>query len=341
MRLATVISLLATCIPAWLASQTAPTEYVRLAEAHEIALARSAAPAAVSDRATIWVLRDGQYRIAVEGEGENHCFVARSTPLSLEPICYDAEAAASVLPWEIEHFRLRTSGASDEERETELARAVGAGEIPLPGRPAMSYMMSSGQRLYDPASGRSAGNWRPHVMLYVPYLTPDAIGLEESLPTIQVARPGTPMAHLVIVVPEFVKPEMTPTGASAMMKRLTPILPVDDIEPALPFWGRLGFEQTARVPEEGAPVFLMLEKDGIEVMLQTFDGFDEDRDALGEIPRGGTLLYLEVDDLAAIESALEDAEVLIPRRRMFYGAEEVVAREPGGHIVTFAEMDSP
>lgn len=95
---------------------------------------------------------------------------------------------------------------SRAELERALAEGVGSGEIPMPKRPAMSYMMSSAQRLYDPESGRSAGNWKPHIMLYVPYLTSTAIGLGEVMPTIQVARPGTPMAHLIVVVPQFVDP---------------------------------------------------------------------------------------------------------------------------------------
>jgi len=336
--------------------QAAPADWVRLDEAHEIALARSAAPAEVSAEATIWALREGVYEVAVRGTNGNHCFVARSMPLSLEPICYDSEAAASVLPWEFEYLRLRLSGATADEREAALARYVDEGRIPLPTRPAMSYMMSSGQRLFDPASGEDAGNWRPHIMLYVPHLTHDAIGLTSATPQIQVARPGEPMAHLVVVVPDFVDPEYpasaearrsptlapsdVPAGreARATLKRLAPILPVDAVEPALGFWERLGFVETARIPEEGRASFVMLRKDGSEIMLQTFAGFEDDADALGEIPRGGTLLYLEVDDLSAIEAELEGAEVLIPRRRMFYGAEELVVREPGGHIITFAQF---
>lgn len=213
MRHHVALCIAATLMPGGLAAQTAsrsevpPTHYVRLAEPEEIALARSAAPEDVSADATLWVLRDGEFEIGIEGSNGNHCFVARSQPRSLEPICYDAEAAATVFEWEREHFRLRTGGASKEEMEAALARALGSGEIPMPRRPAMSYMMSSGQHLFDPESGRDAGNWRPHLMLYVPYLTIEDIGLPEMLPWIQVARPGTPMAHLVVVVPDFVDPK--------------------------------------------------------------------------------------------------------------------------------------
>lgn len=186
------------------------TDYVRLAEDEEIALARSAAPEVVSAEATVWVLRNGEFAVAVRGSNANHCFVQRSMPHSLEPVCYDKEAAATVLRWEFEHFALRTSGVSQQELEARLAEALGSGELRAPRRPAMSYMLSSGQRLYDPESGRSAGNWKPHLMLYVPYLTMESIGLSGvgEAPGLMVFRPGTPMAHLIIVVPEFVEPAM-------------------------------------------------------------------------------------------------------------------------------------
>jgi hypothetical protein len=203
----TIASLLATAIlVAPVQGQLEGTDWVRLTEAEEIALARSAAPPEVSAEATIWVLRDGRFQVGAEGSSGNACVVQRSQPLSLEPICYDREAAATVLLWEFEHFALRTSGLSPADVEQALAEGVAAGRIPSPRRPAMAYMMSSGQRLYDPESGRAAGNWHPHVMYYVPNLTAADIGLAESLPSLQVAYPGTAMAHLIVVTPDFVHP---------------------------------------------------------------------------------------------------------------------------------------
>ncbi len=220
MRLLAAVGVAAAWIPGVLAAQSATgdpksastdgraasADYVRLPEPEEIALARSAAPESVSADATIWVFRDGEFEVAVEGTNGNHCMVSRSQPPSLEPICYDPEAAASIMKWEHEYVRLRTAGTSAEERDAALERAIGGGDIPLPRRPAMTYMMSSGQHLYDPESGHDAGNWKPHLMLYVPYLTSEAIGFPETMPWIQVANAGTPMACLVVVVPDFVDP---------------------------------------------------------------------------------------------------------------------------------------
>jgi uncharacterized glyoxalase superfamily protein PhnB len=123
------------------------------------------------------------------------------------------------------------------------------------------------------------------------------------------------------------------------VKKLTPILTVDAIEPCLPFWlDRLGFTKTTEVPHEDRLGFVILERDGIEVMYQTIDSVAADLPALASLPRGGSILFIEVDDITAIERAMAGADIVVPRRSTFYGAEEVFAREPGGHLVGFAEF---
>ena len=122
------------------------------------------------------------------------------------------------------------------------------------------------------------------------------------------------------------------------MKKLTPILAVDAIEPSLPFWvDALGFTKTVEVPHEDSLGFAILEKDGQEVMLQTLASMNADVPAVA--PRaGGSILFLEIEDLNAIESAVGDYEMLVPRRKTFYGAEEIFVREPGGNVVGFAQF---
>lgn len=124
---------------------------------------------------------------------------------------------------------------------------------------------------------------------------------------------------------------------SATMMKCTPVLMVEAIEPCLPFWERLGFVKVAEVPHGDAIGFAILVKDGVEVMYQTHASVTEDVPALAGSPMGGTFLFLEVDDLDAVERALGDAPVTIPRRTTFYGMAEVGVREPGGNAVTFAQ----
>jgi uncharacterized glyoxalase superfamily protein PhnB len=121
------------------------------------------------------------------------------------------------------------------------------------------------------------------------------------------------------------------------MKKLTPLLAVEAIEPSLSFWvDALGFTRTVEVPHDDALGFVILEKDGYEVMLQTIASIKADVPAAVP-PAGASLLYIEVEDLRTVEEAVAEHELLVPRRKTFYGAEEIFVREPGGNVVGFAE----
>lgn len=170
----------------------------------EIALARSAAPTSVSEKASILILRNGKYETAHQGSNGVTCFVSRSRPLSIEPICYDPEASRSILPLEVQRIEMRLAGASNEEIESRVAESIGSGKISLPQRPAIAYMMSAGQVLYADDETR-VGSWYPHVHLYMPYATAEQFGgLDPSVPTAFVDDEGKPSANLVVVVREFV-----------------------------------------------------------------------------------------------------------------------------------------
>ena len=123
------------------------------------------------------------------------------------------------------------------------------------------------------------------------------------------------------------------------MKKLTPVLYVEEIEPALPFWmERLGFDKTAEVPHGDRLGFVILQKGGVEIMYQTRDSVREDVPVLGEMPMRGSMLFVEVDDLDAVERALAGIEPVTPRRKTFYGSEELIVCEPAGNVVTFAQF---
>ena len=122
------------------------------------------------------------------------------------------------------------------------------------------------------------------------------------------------------------------------MKSVTPVLYVEDIEPALDFWKRLGFEVTAEVPEGERLGFVILRSGPVEVMYQTRTSVENDVPSMVGTPMGGSLLFIQVGDLDAVMPALEGAEVISPRRMTFYGADEITVREPAGNVVTFAHF---
>jgi uncharacterized glyoxalase superfamily protein PhnB len=123
------------------------------------------------------------------------------------------------------------------------------------------------------------------------------------------------------------------------MKKLTPVLNVETIEPALPFWvDRLGFEKTAEVPHGDALGFAIVKKGSVEIMYQTVASVEADLGGGATLPLGGTSLFIEVEDIDDVERRLEGIPHVIPRRKTFYGADEIVVREPGGNLVIFAQF---
>ena len=123
------------------------------------------------------------------------------------------------------------------------------------------------------------------------------------------------------------------------ISRLTPVLMVEAIEPVLDFWvQRLGFTKTAEVPHDGRLGFVILERDGIQIMYQTQASVAADIEPLSHSAQRGSFLFIEVDDVGAIEQALDGIKPVVPRRKTFYGADELIVREPAGNAVTFAQF---
>ena len=122
-----------------------------------------------------------------------------------------------------------------------------------------------------------------------------------------------------------------------MYKKLTPVLAVDAIEPILPLWQSLGFEKTVEVPHGSRLGFVILKRGDVEVMYQTFDSIREDEPRV--LPLGRSAMFIEVEKLDDVASRVpRDAEVLVQRRKTFYGATEMILRDPAGNVITFAEM---
>ena len=129
--------------------------------------------------------------------------------------------------------------------------------------------------------------------------------------------------------------------ASTMtMQKLTPVIPVEEIEPCLAFWTeRLGFTKRVEVPEGSKLAFVILAKDGVEVMYQSRASLEKDVPAAAQgVGQTGTALFIEVKGLDEIIARLKGLEVVVPERKTFYGAREFGVREPGGSVVVFAEF---
>jgi len=147
----------------------------------EIAMARSAAPEAISAAATIMVLSEHGYVTAVEGKNGFVCMVERAwmspvdsptfwDPKLRGPICFNPPAARSILPVTFERTKLAIAGKSNSEIIAANKQAYDKKELPPLEPGSMSYMMS--KRAYLTAEG---GNLA-HIMVYTPHLDPTAWG---------------------------------------------------------------------------------------------------------------------------------------------------------------------
>jgi hypothetical protein len=139
----------------------------------EIALARSAAPASVSDEAEVMVLGPKGYTTAVKGTNGFLCLVERSwgaatddpefwNPKVRAPICFNPPAARTFVPIFLMKTKLVLAGKSKTEIVEATASALDKKELPGLEPGAMCYMLSKQQYLND--RGKS---WHPHLMFVV------------------------------------------------------------------------------------------------------------------------------------------------------------------------------
>ena len=149
-------------------------QYLIADEKAEIALARSAAPASISDAAEVRVLRRDGYATAVKGSNGFVCVVERSwgsptdapdfwNPKLRAPHCFNTAAARSFLPIYLMKTRLVLKGKSKAEIVAAINSALDKKELPALEPDAMCYMMSKQQYLNDQAK-----SWHPHMMFFVP-----------------------------------------------------------------------------------------------------------------------------------------------------------------------------
>lgn len=186
----------------------------------EVALARSAAPAGISDRATIKVLTKSGYEVASQGENGAVCMVMRGfsaptyTPAQFRdlvydptvraPICFTAPAAKTAMPY----YQLRTRLAMEGKGPDQIAQAVraahDAGKLPHRDAVTFAYMWSAHQHLGPP------GAWHPHMMVFAPNYDNAMVGgnaFGSPLPQLT-DDAGTPFA--VVVIPVDDKLAITP-----------------------------------------------------------------------------------------------------------------------------------
>lgn len=164
-------------------AQDAKTQYPRMASLDqylmadrdaEVALARSAAPVAISGDATIMVLGRSGYESAAKGRNGFVCVVERAWMADLNspqfwnpkirgPVCLNPPAAKSILPITYKRTEMALAGRTRAQMNDGIQAAIDKGELPPLEPGAMSYMMSKQAYLTD-----DGGHNLAHLMFYTP-----------------------------------------------------------------------------------------------------------------------------------------------------------------------------
>ena len=161
-------------LPSVLGAQKAPdlTPYLIADRAAEIALARTAAPADISDKATVLVLTPKGYVEGARGTNGFTCIVMRSfaaapddpafwNPHVSAPHCFNPPAARTVLPAVLAQIDWALAGAMPAEIKARMKKAYAEKRFRMPAAGAMTYMLSPQQHLSD-----ADPHWMPHLMFY-------------------------------------------------------------------------------------------------------------------------------------------------------------------------------
>jgi hypothetical protein len=165
----------------------APLDQYLMDRDAEIAMARSAAPEAISRDADVLVLGRHGYETAVKGKNGFVCVVERGwmspfdgeftanfwNPKLRGPLCFNPPAARSILPMTYKRTEMALAGQSKAQIFEGMKAFVKQGLPPLePG--GMSYMMSKEQYLSD----EGHHNWIAHLMFYTPFIDSSAWGAD-------------------------------------------------------------------------------------------------------------------------------------------------------------------
>jgi hypothetical protein len=156
----------------------APLDQYLMDRNAEIAMARSAAPEAISRDASVIVLGPHGYETAVEGKNGFVCDVERSWmgPFDNNPEfwnpkvrgagCYNPQAARSVLPIAYLRAKLVLAGLSPAQIADAIKAAYAKKELPPVEPGAMSFMMSKQTYLTDRGITSDGAHNMAHVMFF-------------------------------------------------------------------------------------------------------------------------------------------------------------------------------
>jgi hypothetical protein len=182
--------------------------YMIADRAAEVTLARTAAPRAITDSATVLVLTRTGFVEASHGTNGFTCVVFRSFDGATTdpnfwnakvraPQCLNPPASRTVLPELVKRADWVMAGASTSEIDARTKRAFAAHEFTVPAAGAMAYMLSPQQYLTD-----DDPHWMPHLMFYYDRSLPAAAwGAGDGKSPVIDATGNSPSPRMVLLIP--------------------------------------------------------------------------------------------------------------------------------------------
>jgi hypothetical protein len=155
----------------------------------ETQFALSAAPPALRERATVYLLDPNKgYYLSRQGTSGVTCIVER-TAWELGdfrddiyiPLCYDAVGTKTYLRVKMDAAALRAQGMNPAALKAEIERRYGNKTYRGPEKAGLSYMVAPLMRTIGPPDLKVHTMAMPHLMFYAPYVTNEDLGAVPDL----------------------------------------------------------------------------------------------------------------------------------------------------------------
>ena len=178
--------------------QGASTPVIAIPPASEqVAAALLAAPNDLRASATVLgYAADGKLVTLRKGTGALICLADDPKQEQFHVACYHR----ALEPFMARGRALRAQGITGDRVDTVRFKEIRSGKLAMPKSPAVLYTLTGPAGSYDAATN-SAAKARPLFVVYIPYATPQSLGLsaQPAEGTPWVMYPGTPKAHIMFI----------------------------------------------------------------------------------------------------------------------------------------------
>lgn len=179
------------------APQGAPSAAAIPPAEEQIAAAVLAAPNDFRPSATVLgYAPDGKLVTLRKGTGALICLADDPKQEQFHVACYHR----SLEPFMARGRALRAQGITGDRVDTVRFKEIAARKLAMPKGPAVLYTLTGPAGSYDAATN-TAAKARPLFVVYIPYATPQTLGLSakpvEGAPWVM--YPGTPKAHIMFI----------------------------------------------------------------------------------------------------------------------------------------------